>query len=815
MSFAEVVFNLPINHAYTYRIAGEIENLSPGMRVLVPFGKRTITGIVVKIISKTSITSLKDIIDVLDEQPLLSSEMLDLTEWIAEYYFASWGQTVQLALPKMIDLEEKEIIHLKKVDVEIKLTERQRELYLIIGSNPDNSKDFYRRKFGRGSFYYFLGVLEKQGLIYREKQIRKARVGALLKKFVIISSDYNKRKEEHEDYLKFIKDRPEVDKYIAKNSGEHVLKSDFLKQTKITPATLQKMERYKLCDIVEQQVDRKVEIKYKEKKKKIILTNEQTSVINKILSQIEQGTFSTFLLHGVTGSGKTQVYIEVLKHTLKKGKTAIILIPEISLTPQTVSRFTSAFSEEIAVFHSKMSAGERFDSWMGCYKGKVKIVVGPRSALFAPLKDIGLIVVDEEHVTTYKQTDAAPRYHARDTAVYRAKMNNALVILGSATPSLESYHNAQKGKYQLLEIPNRIQNIKMPDVHIVDMKIKRGRADQASPLFSKILIDKISDRLEKKEQIILLQNRRGYSSFMQCKECGFIPVCPNCEVTLTYHSYNENLQCHLCGHHQAGFNDCLVCGGKQIVYKGIGTQRIQNELHQIFPQAGILRMDMDTTRGKNMHDTILRSFGEGAADILLGTQMIAKGLDFSNVTLVGVISADVGLALPDFRAAERVFQLLTQVSGRAGRGEKPGEVVVQSFMYTHYAIQFAKNHDFIGFYNEEMQHRRNFKYPPFVKFIQVLVSTAKMSEAINTARALSIDINKQAKKYCQVIGPAPAVIPKMKNMYRWQVVLKLNFSTDPAGINTKSVLRKIIEPYIKQKKSDIRVIVDVDAISLS
>ncbi len=580
-------------------------------------------------------------------------------------------------------------------------------------------------------------------------------------------------------------------------------------------ATLQKLCGYELCALVDKTVERRPENTFSEAKKIFNLTEEQTQVLKKLHSAVEKEAFSVFLLHGVTGSGKTQVYIETLKEILAKGKNGIVLIPEIALTPQTVARFKDVSQGKTAVFHSKMSSGERLDAWNACYEGRVRVVIGPRSALFAPLRDVGLIIVDEEHETTYKQTDTAPRYSARDTAIVWAKIHKALVVLGSATPSLESYYNARRGKYNLLEIRNRVDNIPMPFVHIVDMKRNRARIGSTATLFSQILADKISDRLARKEQIILLQNRRGYSSFMQCTECGFIPLCSNCDISLTYHSHSEELKCHLCGHRQPAYHQCPACGGKQIDYKGMGTQRIQGDLLKLFDGVRILRMDQDTTRGKNRHGAILQAFGAGEADILLGTQMIAKGLDFENVTLAGVISADVGLAIPDFRSAERVFQLLTQVAGRSGRGKKGGEVVVQSYLPHHHSILAAEQHDFIGFYMQEMQHRRDYKYPPFYKLIQVLVSAVKMSEAISLCRQLALSVQRSAHHYCQVVGPAPGLIPRVNNLFRWQFTIRLNLKTDPTGQKTRTILKQILEPHRSKRNQEIRVSADIDPLLLS
>ncbi len=812
MPFAEVVFNIPVPHAYTYKIPMEIKTVEPGMRVLAPFGKRTMSGVVVKITDKPKVTNLKNLLDVLDDKPLISQKMLNLTQWISEYYFASWGQSVQLALPRGIDKIETELIHLIDDDNEEELSERQGELYQIIAINPGKTKEYYRKKFGYGTFYYFLNVLEEKGFIWREKMKKDARVHELRRKFVTIPPDYEIRRDNSVDFRKYLKRRPEIDEVFIRNCGKSIALADFRKLTSMASKTLHKLVDYDICKIEEKRVERKPQYENNEVKKDIVLTDEQKTVVAKLLQDVKEEKFAARLLHGVTGSGKTQVYIEALKEVIKLGKTGIILIPEISLTPQTVMRFQSVFSDKVVVFHSKMSDGERFDAWRACYRQDVKIVVGPRSALFMPLKNIGLIVVDEEHEATYKQKESQLKYHARDVAVYWAKKNEALVLLGSATPSLESYYNARRGKYGLLEIRNRVENIKMPDVHIVDMKYNRFKVNDRRSLFSELLVNKIKDRLKKKEQVILLQNRRGYSSFIQCKDCGFIPVCPNCEITLTYHSYNNKLQCHLCGHIQPAFHYCPQCDSKNLSYKGDGTQKIQSELMAIFPDAKIIRMDQDTTQGKNMHHKLLSAFGRKEADILLGTQMIAKGLDFANVTLVGVISTDVGLAIPDYRAAERTFQLLTQVSGRSGRGNLHGEVVFQSYQYSHYAVQFAKEQDYIGFYMDEMKFRRDFNYPPFSRVIEIMVSAAEMSGAINTARQLAVGINKRAKQYCKVIGPAPAVIPKMKNLHRWQLTIKLNPGSDPNGKYTKEILRNFIKPQLFSANSNVHLSVDVDPI---
>jgi primosomal protein N' (replication factor Y) len=543
------------------------------------------------------------------------------------------------------------------------------------------------------------------------------------------------------------------------------------------------------------------------------LNNSQKSALSKIKESVLSDKFKVFLIHGVTGSGKTQIYLEAIKSTLIKGKTAIVLIPEISLTPQTVGRFENFFPGQVAVFHSRMSLGERYDTWRKISAGDYPIVVGPRSALFMPLKNLGMIVVDEEHDNSFKQNSSKPRYHARDVAIYRASQNNCVVILGSATPSMESYYNAGIGKYELLELPERINNVAMPQVSIIDMRYGKGQKRE-SQIFSSQLLHKINERIQNDEQIILLQNRRGFSSFIQCVSCGYIPQCPHCAIALTYHSYDKYLHCHYCGYATPAGKNCGKCNSEQLRYQGSGTQKIESELKRLLPAARILRMDQDTTTIKDAHDSYLQAFRAKKFDILLGTQMISKGLDIPNVTLVGVISAEIGLSIPDFRASERVFQLLTQVAGRAGRDKRPGEVIIQSFLEHHYSIQFARNHDFIGFYNAEIEHRRQLSYPPFSRIINLKVTGDSLNETMKISRQLAQMLRRLSQDFFLVTGPAPCPLTIIKNRYRWQILLKLNMQSDPSGKKTKRVLKKHLENNLKFKKADTRVIIDVDPVEM-
>lgn len=809
MQFAEVIFNLPLNHSFTYGIPPVYNFLTPGYRVLVPFGKRVITGVVASVKEKSDFKSVKDIIDVLDENALIKPQMMDLTKWISEYYLSAWGQAVQLALPKGLDEFESEKIYIVEETVDADLSEKQRELYYLIADNPGQSKTYYRKKFGASSFYNVLNILKNKDLVYTEVGKKSASVGVLLRDFVVIPADFKNLKSKFPDFTKYLQKRPAVDTFLVENAGSSILVSDFLKKTKMARATLQKMHQNDIVKLEQLAVERKPEVNFSEKKQDFRLVPEQRDVLAYLTDAVDKKKYKSFLLHGITGSGKTVVYIEILKKVIRLGKSAVILIPEIALTPQTVSRFEAAFNEQIAVFHSKMSAGQRYDAWMACYKGKVKIVIGPRSALFAPLENLGLIVVDEEHEQSYKQTESAPLYHARDVALYWAKMHEAVVVLGSATPSFESYFNALNKRHELLEIKARATKALLPEVHLVDMRKSRAKG-KTNYVFSPFLLDKMNNTLAAGEQIILMQNRRGFASFQQCMNCGFIPKCTECEVSLTYHTYDNKLRCHYCGLTIPASRQCANCGSDEIDNKGIGTQRIQDELASHFQQAKVLRMDQDTTRGKNAHDQLLSAFREHRADILLGTQMIAKGLDFENVTLVGVISADVGLGIPDFRSGERIFQLLSQVAGRSGRGSKPGQVVIQTYQIEHYAIQFAKNHDYKGFYSNEIKHREVYNYPPFNRMIQITVSAANISEAISRTREIALPIRKHGMYICDVIGPAPATISKLKNLYRWQISLKINRKYDPSGVKTKDLLQKVLKPYSSTKNSSVFFNVDVD-----
>ena len=532
----------------------------------------------------------------------------------------------------------------------------------------------------------------------------------------------------------------------------------------------------------------------KELGSKFSLTDDQEKVVNSVLNDNEP---SIYLLHGVTGSGKTEVYMELIEDALKKGKTSIMLVPEISLTPQMVERFQKRFGDNIAALHSALSDGEKYDEWRRISRGEASIVIGARSAIFAPLKNIGIIIIDEEHSDSYKQSDSNPRYSAKDIALIRGKYHNCSVVMGSATPSLEVMARAQKGVYKLLSLPNRVNGKRLPLVRIIDMndEIKRSKGH-----FSRNLITSISDKLEKKEQIILLLNRRGYSSFVMCKNCGYTFKCPNCDISLTYHKTSNTLRCHYCGYGTKVYDTCPECLEKSINDLGVGTQKIEEELQEIFPDARILRMDFDTTSRKGSHEKMIKAFKNHEYDILLGTQIVAKGLDFSNVTLVGVINADTGLNIPDFRSSENTFSLLSQVAGRSGRSEKNGEVIIQTYNPDHYAITLTKSHDYFSFYKKEMEIRKCLKYPPFYYLCHIKISGKDMNYVSKESEKIFRSLQRNLLN-TSILGPTPSTIFKMNNIYRYGIILKYKREE-----KLKEVLEKIIEHY----KGDQRVKIDID-----
>ena len=578
-----------------------------------------------------------------------------------------------------------------------------------------------------------------------------------------------------ESIVNLTKRQAEVYHVIEENRS--IALQELLKITGTTAATVRKLEDRGFIEIAPQISERDPYANEEIIPTRPLELNSEQSVA---LGEVNKNPGEFFLLHGVTGSGKTEVYLQAIAHVLEQGKGAIVLVPEISLTPQTVERFKARFSTGslktlVAVLHSHLSAGERHDEWHKIRQGRARIVIGARSAIFAPVEPLGLIIVDEEHEHSYKQEEA-PRYHARDVAVVRGQRESATVVLGSATPSMESYHNAKRGRYRLLELPNRADDKQMPLVRVQDMRTEKSKGDKGPPIFSQRLKEAIRDRLEQGEQTILFLNRRGFATSMQCPECGFVAECPNCSLSLTYHRREQFLRCHVCGHNVSAPKYCPQekCGSSKIRFHGLGTEKVEDVLRKLFPKANVTRMDSDALKRKDDYRRILGDFRRGKIDILVGTQMIAKGLHFPRVTLVGIVYADTGLHLADFRAGERTFQLLTQVAGRAGRGEVEGEVVVQTFSPVHPAIQFARRHDYEGYFDAEMEFREQLYYPPFTRAAMLTLRGRSEQKVSFSADYLKKQIEPIIETITdlQVSGPAPAPLLRAETFYRYQLMLR-------------------------------------------
>lgn len=849
--YVDLALPIAIDQLFTYKVPPELLNhIKIGVRAVAPFGKKTITGFIVNIKDKSDIANLKFISDILETEPLLSDEMIKLTKWISEYYFSPWGETLKAVLPQSSLIESKKILSIKKENLtseieKLPMTPTQHQILKIVSDKQQITLSQIQKLIGKRNLYNSINELSRKNLISIDESFifKKAKP----KYEYIIQIDEN-NKISWENFIKENQNKKRLTKQIAilkhllnLPDGTIINIKTLLTQTKTTNLPLKKLCEINLLQVKQQELPASIKYELNSEIKQFTLTSQQLDALVQIKNFIDKNEFQTFLLHGITSSGKTQIYIEAIRYCLSLGKTAIVLVPEISLTPQTVSRFQAHFGDKVTVIHSKLSLNERFNVWRQTHQGKFQIIIGPRSAVFTPLKNIGLIVVDEEHENSYKQFDQTPKYHARDVAIVRASINKAVVILGSATPSIESYYNALNGKYKLIELLERVDNAKLPEVQIVDMRKERERliikfkeerklefkkdpilARQSKrrleySALSEILKEKIQDRLNKKEGIILLQNRRGFSSFLECFECGYVEMCENCHVSLTYHIVKKHLRCHYCGYVKNPPGICPECNSTELSYKGYGTQRVEEELIKIFPEAIITRMDLDTTSKKRAHDKILTKFAKGEIDILLGTQMVAKGLDFSHVTLVGVISADIQMLLPDFRSAERTFQLLTQVAGRAGRsGLLKGEVIIQTFQPENFTLKHVITHNYTGFYKEEINERYNLKYPPFSRIALIEIKGENESAVIRTANKF-YEILIQEKRNLIILGPSEAAISRLKKNYRWHILIKDPKNTDPTGKILHEVLANGMNKFSKTefyKSQKVKISIDVDPVSM-
>jgi primosomal protein N' (replication factor Y) len=782
--YVDVAVPLPVTGTFTYSVPeGLAEHTRVGMRVLVPFGRRKVTGFIVADGVTPSVSDVKDVIEVLDVDPVVDAKMIELTRWIADYYLASWGEVLRSTLPPGINMESRRFLRATAAGREAlenlratSANDRRARLLEIVCERDKVSVAYARRAAAipRGN-RSDIDALVREGLVEEFEEVRRPRTEGGKESVIALAVGREEALEQKTSLARRAPRQAEALTLLAA-AEDGALPASELAEVGIGSAVVTSLVKKGLVERAERGKPRlSVGLDGWTLRKEGELTPEQQAALDRIGQRIGSGEFGVTLLHGVTGSGKTRVYTEAIRLALSRNRGAIVLVPEISLTPQMVQRMRTDFEGQIAVVHSGLSLTERYDTWKAIMAGIFHVVVGPRSAVFAPVRDLGIIVVDEEHEQTYKQSES-PRYHARDVAIMRAKLEGAVVVLGTATPSLESYLNAREGKYDLVELPERIDYGPLPEVEIVDMREEHPVDSEGA--FSELLRDAVRETLDSDKQVILFLNRRGYASFIQCMACGHTEQCPNCNVALTYHSTDRTMRCHYCGLSVPAPAKCPGCDGINLRFGAPGTQRVEKAVLELFPDAALERMDVDTTSRHGSHWRILRDFAERRTDILLGTQMIAKGLDFPGVGLVGVIAADVGLNLPDFRSGERTFQLLTQVSGRTGRGDERGRVVVQSYVPDHYTIAMARDQLFAPFFEREIAEREaiGLGYPPFSRIVGIL-SRGRDEDAVRQAAGKLADFLDRGASLMEdprpeVLGPAPAPLEKIKGVYRWQVLVR-------------------------------------------
>ncbi len=734
---AEVVVNRPVDKVSSYRIPERLaERVVPGVRLRVPFGRAVTVGYCVGLSNIARRKELRDIMGVLDREPLVSASMLQLTRWIADYYFCSWGEALDCAIPGGV----------KRGNLG-RLVE-----FAALAVSPADVPEIIESLGKRGA---------KQAAVLK----------ALVEAGREVASQHLAQKSGSASTAS-----------IKALAGKGVLK---LEKRRVVPDPYHQLA-----------VERTLPLE---------LTKEQRRAMDVVLEGIGSGKFGVALLHGVTGSGKTEVYLQAIDRVVAQGKQAIVLVPEIALTPQTVLRFRQRF-DAVAVLHSMLGDAQRHAQWQDIREGRAQVVIGPRSAVFAPVQRLGLIVIDEEYESSFKQQNT-PRYHARDVAVMRASIEDAYVILGSATPSLESYHNAVMRKYELLELTERVEKLPLPRVELVDMR-EEGRETKHFPLISRRLRNLVKETLAKKEQVMLFLNRRGFATYIDCPRCGLVMRCRQCDVTLTYHKKRDQLICHYCNSKYPVPGKCPDCGYEKVRYFGIGTEKIEDEIAREFPNARLLRMDSDTMTTRTSHERAFRQVASGEVDILLGTQMIAKGLHFPNITLVGVVLGDTALYIPDFRSSERTFQLLAQVSGRTGRGKLGGRVIIQTFRKDHFSVRLAAKHDYENFARKELDFRRKLGYPPYSRLARFLVEgekefkvREKIVEIGNARKALKPKIRMR------LVGPAPAPIAYIEGKARWHMLVMT-----PTSAGIRRLLAEMRD-HLKSRSS-AKVSVDVDPIDM-
>ncbi|MGE0157866.1 MAG: primosomal protein N' [Gemmatimonadales bacterium] len=824
----DVALPLPIHQTFTYACVGEPP--AAGTRVRVPFQRGERIGWVVGPATGGPVRGLKPVLSVLDAEPTVTPDILRLCRWMADYYAAPLGIALRAALPAVLSDASRDYIALngepnagggvepvgRSAATDLRPRERRLLEVLSQGEGPKRVSTL-RDALHMGSIWPEIRALEARGAILHTvvppqepsvKTRRVVRIARWLETLAERDAAFGRAARQREAYA------------LLEASGGSMELAHLTNVEGFSRPVVRALADKGLVDELDEEEIRDPFAQMPAGPPPILApTRDQAAAIERLRSALGSRS-APFLLQGVTGSGKTLVYIEVIREALARGRTAIVLVPEISLTPQTAYRFRAQFGDQVAVLHSRLSDGERFDAWRALRRGDRRVAVGARSALFAPLADVGAIIVDEEHDGSYKQSEA-PRYHARDLAVVRAQAAGAVCILGSATPSLESWHNAASGKFTRILLPERVGGAVLPVVRVIDLRVKRdAQADRRRPaapdrVLSEALVDAIASRLRRREQVILLHNRRGYSSFVQCRECGEVSPCVNCSVALTYHKTTRRLLCHHCRHEEPVPARCGRCGSSDLSFRGLGTEQVERVTTETFPGARIARMDVDTTAGKWAHQQILERVERGEVDILLGTQMIAKGLDFPRVTLVGVVNADVGLHLPDFRASERTFQLLAQVAGRAGRGTLGGEVLVQTSLPDHYAIRAAVTHDYEAFAAREIEERRPASYPPWVRLLNAVLSSPDRrlaaqaaEEAAGWARRRLAAAQDGGAEAAEVVGPAPSPIERLHGRWRWHFFVR-SPSAKAVGEAARALAEELALPA-----GDVRLAIDRDPVAL-
>ncbi|MEK4010832.1 primosomal protein N' [Peribacillus sp. FSL M8-0224] len=798
MDIASVIVDVPAKQTdreFDYRIPEKWNQvIKPGMRVIVPFGPRMVQGFVTGLKAKSDFAKLRFIKEPMDLEPILNEELLQLGDWLTKEAMCFKISALQAMLPAAMKAKYEKVIK-------------------VVEDKKDQLPPSIQNLFGKNDSLSWKDVIEGENASLVQKEMQNGNLeleynvkNRLNKKTVrVIKSLLSpmELKEMASTISSHAKKQQELLQYFIEHQEPIPLK-DLLELMNTSSGTVKSLVSKGALAEMDQEIYRDpYENRVFEKSIPFTLTAEQTAALKPIQEKIHHDEHDVFLLYGVTGSGKTEVYLQAIASVIEKGKEAIMLVPEISLTPQTVKRFKERFGEQVAVMHSGLSVGEKYDEWRKIHRKEVKVVVGARSAVFAPFENLGLVIIDEEHESSYKQEET-PRYHARDVAIERAKSYGCPVILGSATPTLESFARAKKNVYKLLTLSQRMNKNALPAVDIVDMREELRTGNRS--MFSELLFTKLKDRLDKGEQTVLMLNKRGHSSFVMCRSCGLVINCPNCDISLTYHRFNDIMKCHYCGFEEGMPSVCPECESDHIRFFGTGTQKVEEELAKILPEARVIRMDVDTTSKKGSHERLLNAFGEGKADILLGTQMIAKGLDFPNITLVGVLSADTMLHLPDFRSSEKTFQLLTQVSGRAGRHQLPGEVVIQTYTPEHYSIELSALQDYDAFYEREMYLRRQSHYPPYYYVVLITVSHEDLMKTVSVTEKITNYLGSRLNRDSVVLGPVASPISRINNRYRYQCLIKYKREPD-----LNQHLRTLLEHYQKETaQNHLQISIDLN-----